>query len=97
MRKPATGPSTATKATIAGVATLFIYSLAYVVVGEPFCGGFDREVIRFRLFRGQLAYYLFAPAVAVEGAFRGGEFYGHVRSGASLPPPVDCRTGEPHV
>lgn len=78
-----------------GVCALTLYGAAYVSLGEPFCGGFDGEVIHFRLFRGQAAYYFFAPAVAVEGAFYKGEFYGHIRSGASLPSPVDCLTGKP--
>jgi len=76
------------------------YAGAYLMIAEPFCGKLGDEFMEFRLFRDPFAYYLFAPAIAIEGALKDHEFYGHIRSGASLPAPADCGAREiwrPHA
>ena len=76
------------------LAVLIAYVAAYRSIAKPFCGKLGDDFMELRVFNGRLSYYLFAPAVAMEAALKGHELYGHVQSGASLPPAADCRTRE---
>jgi hypothetical protein len=71
------------------LALLGVYLAAYLLSTEVFHGRLGGTHYRIRLFRSVWHQRIFIPLLATEQRLRPAdpEFYGHVRSGASLPPP----------
>ena len=71
------------------LALLAVYLAAYLLSTEVFCGRLGGTRYRLRFFRSMWHERIFMPLLTMERLMRPAdpEFYGHVRNGASLPPP----------
>ena len=83
-------PSQVKRVAVGFMAVLWcLYVAGYFGRTEIYAGEFQGSIITFRLFDHELERKVWTPLLAVEGAIRHGEFYGHTKNGASLPPPAE--------
>jgi len=75
-----------TKLLIAFAVCMILYTGSYLGFTKIYDGMFEGSCMRIRLFPNSFAAVLWTPLLQVEQSLRYGEFYGQVRSGASLPP-----------
>ena len=66
--------------------TLGAYVGSYLLFTTVYYGAFEGERMRIRLFPNSYTADMWWPLLRMEQAVRRGEFYGQVKSGASLPP-----------
>ena len=71
---------------------IIIYLICFFETTDIFHGQFQEEKMDFRLFNSKPHYILFLPIIKIEEIIKTEEknnyfFYGHIKSGASLPPP----------
>jgi hypothetical protein len=65
------------------------YVISYFAVSRIYIGNDEGERITFRLFDHEWERELWSPLAGLENALRQGEFEGHTRNGASLPPAAE--------
>ena len=66
---------------------LILYMASYFVFSDTYYGAFQETKMKFRIFRYPFETALWAPMLRLEGWMTSREFYPHVASGVSLPPP----------
>jgi hypothetical protein len=72
-------------------ATLF-YVVPYFLCSEIYRGQWQGTPMKLRLFHHEFETVLWLPLLKLEQLVTPGEFDGHIRSGASLPPPDPAYT-----